>query len=357
MSLLEWFTSRWSQNSQKYVYFPIYSERTDRTLSNEVLTSGKHYFRLTLAEMFLQKTVDYGQKRYPAVHSLVQLAFGDAVVELPNIADTSRIGGKDHGSLNAIIARNYVLTPTLPFKGGTITLEAGLIEVMGENYLNSFIKVLGDFAGLLAVPQVSAVLNVVQPLSQGIQQLLGLGKGDVKLSVHDTFSAGNPLRECYLVAVADPNVDRSKLWVVADQLCEGRGLGPGQHKPYVGSDHMVFRFEVLTSRDDWQGLTAIDKPFREALRYMSEGNTTAAEAEIRRAVLAAFDAPELTEAQKDIVVTELRARYKARAAALGGAGVAAEEETLAEVMRNPALSVDEALARGRLTLDEALDLS
>ncbi|HMQ30576.1 MAG TPA: hypothetical protein PKD53_07590 [Chloroflexaceae bacterium] len=350
----KWLTSKWSEKSSQPTYERVLADRTTAKLNPTPIKANQHYYRVVLAQMYITKSVDFGQRRFPAVHSLVQATFGSTTIEIPNIADTSRLGAKEAQGAKAIVAQNFHLTPAMPFKGGTLKLNAGLIEVMGDNYINSFIQVLGGFAELLVVPQLSAALHVAKPLLTGIHKLVTMGNGSVKLQVEDTFSASG-IQDCYLVVIGAPNVKTDRLWVVDNQLVVGRGLGQGEHSPYTEHEFMLFRFEVFEERDDWKELTAIAEPFKEAQLALGRGGKKEAAAAINRAIAAALNAPELTEAQQTIAASELRELFEARKRVLGGQGLGqAPLISLDDLMRSPAMSVEDALDHGPLNLSQAL---
>jgi hypothetical protein len=189
MSLLDDLTRWIDRDRQSLTYTRIDASHVDRPLPEQTLQAGVHYIRLRLASMFLKKETRWCSSWYPAVHSIVRFNFGDRTIEVPNIADVTRLGMKatDRGD---VIARNFLLTPTVPFNGGTVSLSAGLFALQGQNYLARMLKVLSNFAGALNVAQLSLALNVVQPLVLGIQDLLGPESGHMHLSLHDSFSAG-----------------------------------------------------------------------------------------------------------------------------------------------------------------------
>ncbi|MBV8138953.1 MAG: hypothetical protein JO121_25500 [Deltaproteobacteria bacterium] len=333
------------------------SRVTPRKFNSQLLTSGTHYVRLWLSEMFLRKHVQWFTTLYPAVHSLVGFQFGSQRVNIPNIADSSRIGTQQ-SQRGDVIARNFVLTPTTPFSGGTIDVSAGLVAVQGQNNLNKFISVLGSFANLMAVPQLSAVLSVARPLADGMEQLFGAGNGHLHLGWRETF-AGGGVQECYIAVIraSQRELTQERLWVVDDELRQGKSLDPGQHTPFEDNDYMLFRIELFTDRDDWDKLTSIDTPYQEALTAAGEGDEAKATFFLRRALRAAQGADELTEVDRRRVVDKIKERYQQRKAELQVSGaVGGLPQPLGEAMRT-AISVEEAIQRGAPTDAEVLGLS
>jgi hypothetical protein len=268
-----------------------------------------HYFRLKLVEMFLGKQVAWFQNLYPAVQSVVRCNFGGQAVDIPNVADLTRLGIQASGGQGDLVARNFVLMPTLPFSGGTVAITAGLVALTGDNYLARFLKTLSGFAGLLAAPQVSAALAVAQPLAEGMQDLFGAGNGRLHLGYMNTLDGGT-LQSGYFAIIRATNeqLDPLTLCVRNGQLCR-KGAGGAAAQRLVGHDYLLFQLEVFAERDDWRALTAIDTPFREAVKQLIGGKPDEGQASLTAAVLAAFQARELTEAHRVVVIDQLKRNY------------------------------------------------
>lgn len=352
MPLLDFLNNFVDKDRQKLIAVPIDPTHVDRRIDNAAIAAGRHYVRLRLAEMFLKKDVQWFKSIYPAVHSLVRFDFGNQPIEIPNIADSTRVGMQESKQGGGdMIARNFMLTPTVPFNGGIISINAGLVAIEGQNHLKNFLNVLGNFAVLLNVTQLSTVLNVAQPLALGIQELLSGGNGRLHLGVHNSFAAGE-LRAGYIAAIraSAADINASDLWVVNDGLCEGSGLAANHHAPFVRHDHMLFRVEVFEERDDWESLTSIQEPFQESLKALRDPATTEQAANhLRTALLRAMQAPELTKADRRRVVESLKEQFQQSKDDLAFSNLAGgAPPTLKRVMRN-AMSVDLALEQDEPT--------
>ncbi len=342
----------WFKKEQKhFIHERIEGSRVNGvTLPVEPAKAGLHYFRLRLAQMFLNHKVAWFQSLYPAVHSLVRLSFGNQQVEIPNVADSTRLGIRPAGGQGDIVIGGLPLTPTLPFNGGMVSIHAGLVALTGENYLNGFLKTLGSFAALLTVPQLSAALAVAQPLALGIQELFSAGNGRLHLGLMQSFDAKD-LRNGYiaLVRAGDGEIDRSKLRVSGDVLFLGE-------KPLTGFDYLLLKIEVFTSRDDADQLTSIATPFGEAKDALAKNDVATADECLRRAILAALRAPELTEAHRRSVVTGLKARYKEAKELLSTSGFGPGDGPSLQGVLDQAETPEAAFALGPITFEEALGL-
>jgi hypothetical protein len=355
MSLWTYLKSFWTQDSQKLLMRPIPADhvRVDPPITPMTNKAKCTYVRLRLAEMFLTKQTDWGVQWYPAVHSLVQFQMGDQTVEIPNIADTSRIGGQktDRGD---IIARNFVLTPAVPFNGGLMELSAGLIAIKGANYFETGLKTLGNFAALLNVPQVSSMLELAQPLASGIQDIMSGGDGHLHLSIHDSYQAGQ-LQAGYIAAIRAKEADlkQVQLWVVDGELREGTSLEVGKNEPFTRFDHMVFRVDIFEERDDWESLSPIWNPFQQALDDLADPSTeTRALSFLRMAQSAARKSADLTIADRRRVPAALQELFDQAKNQQGRAGLMAKQSLGVTRTVKSVMSAEQAAAKGEPSLEE-----
>ncbi|HWA72258.1 MAG TPA: hypothetical protein VG937_07995 [Polyangiaceae bacterium] len=349
MSFFDSIKGLFDKDRQNFIDVVIPTERVDRSLETPAIQAGLHYFRIWMPSMFLKKEVAWFSTLYPAVHSLVKLTFGDNQVELPNIADSTKLGIQPKGGQGDVISKNYLLLPTMPFNGGVVSLVTGLVAVTGENYLNNFIRTLGSFADLLAVPQLSAALKVAGPLTAGIQDLFGQGNGRLHLGYTRTFAAADLVAGYYAVLRAKQGELDPKYLSVKEERLLYKG------EPLTGFDHLLLRIEVFSERDDWDQLTSINAPFKAALRALQTQDELKANMEIVAAIRAAYEAPELSRAHQQVVIRELKSRYQQAKNdfLLSGLGETTMPTTLAGVMKGMAVNKD-ILDRPRMSLTDAM---
>ncbi len=221
------------------------------------------------------------------------------------------------------------LTPLVPFSGGTVQIEAGLVAMKGSDILQRFMDVMGSFAKLLTVPQLSTVLSVANALSNGVNQLLGIGDNHMVLGLNLAFeSAGgggyNDLRPLYMVIINVPSGSYAseQLWIKESKLLYGTSQAEAQE--LAGVDYMLLRVETRRYRDDWDSLSSISEPFKKAIealtKYDAIGNPLVAEAEafVRTAAASALTSPDLAARDRAQVARAIWDRYKEYKAALFG---------------------------------------
>jgi hypothetical protein len=356
MSLWNKFVELFDKDRQQFIAMPLGREQIDIKPDAVPIAAGKTYFRLRLSQMFLQKEVWAAKTWYPAVHSLVKFDFANQPgVEIPNIADPA-ISGISDGQGNVIVS-NLVLTPAVPFSGGTVAISAGLVAIASANGLNDFISVFAKFGDLLAVPQLSAALKIAQPLALGIQGLFSSSNSTLHLGWKQQF-AGGELTRGYIVILrsTEAKISPSRLWVVKDQLREG--ASQNDTVPFARCDYMLLRFDVFEDRDDWDKLTYIDEPYQQALDALQDGTDEAvkkADYFVQTALRQVYKSQDLTQADRVRVTFALKDRYQQAKAALGQHGLVAKDISLTGVIRG-AMSADAALRHNEPTEADIFDL-
>lgn len=297
----------------------------------ESLAGGEGYFRLWVVQMFLKQDRAWFKSWYPVVQSLTQLRFGNlsGPLEIAHIAGPSHLRDIDPNHLDRVVQLDLPLTPLVPFSGGIVQIEAGLLAMKTSDTLQRFLDVMGDFAKLLAVPQLSSALNVADAISNGINQLLGIGDSHMVLGLNRTFeSAGggghNDLRPLYMAIIDAPSgsYPPQQLWVKEGKLLYGSTLAAAQE--LAGVNYMLLRVETRRYRDDWDALSAINDAFTKAIDALTKvdanGKPPIEEAEtyVRIAAAAALNSPDLTRRDRAQVARAIWDQYKEYKNALFG---------------------------------------
>jgi hypothetical protein len=361
MPLLETLKNLVDKDRKVFPDRPIDPTHVDHSFSTAPSQAGRDYFRLWLVQMFLTKQVAAFQQWYPAVQSLVRFQFGTNTVEIPNLADPTKALQMEQTPKGDVIFRRKALTPLMPFNGGTVELCAGLVALKGEtNYMQQFVNVVGDFAGLLAVPQLSTALDVATPVANGVQALFSAGQAGLHLGWFDTLvgtggQTANELKAGYISIIRAPQsvAAPDQLWVANDLLYKGSGLPP-QSDLLEGMDHMLLRIEIRSERDDYDQLTQIYGPFNKALDALEAEEMETAQTYYRAAVSATRTSPDLTKADRIRMVDELKTQYSVAKQAAGSKDLVAVQRPTLDAMMARAEAPDAALARGELTLEDLL---
>ncbi|MEO0565714.1 MAG: hypothetical protein AAF125_26640, partial [Chloroflexota bacterium] len=192
----------WAEtNTERYLYVPIPPERVDVAYNPEPLVPDQSYYRLWLSEMHLANSREWFTEQFPAVQASVRLKVADREAQT-----FSRVVRAPESALANGVLLNYPLTELMPFKGGTVELEAALLAFQGQSamqYVSASLGLLEKFGNLIAPPLAQAI-SVAQAVNQGIEDLVRTLDGGVTLSLHQAFVSGdvpNALRAGYIAVV------------------------------------------------------------------------------------------------------------------------------------------------------------
>lgn len=361
MGLWEWVTDKINSPGKHFIYHAIDAARTDTATQPVTIQPNRDYFRLWLSEMYLKDDVKWFQQWHPAVHSLVKFTFGGKQVVVPFIAGALNLEKVKTASSN-VVQLDLPMTTLMPFNGGVVEITAGLLALKGDNALNNFIGVMGNFATLLVVPQLSAALAIAGPVANGIQTLLGNDQdGQLKLGMSKGFGAdggggSNDLKSGYIAVIAgeEGDIDTDELWVAGGRLRRGDSLADSE--PLTDFAYMLFRIEGRSERDDWGALTDIAEPLDKAVEALGKDDLTTADAQLKTAVAATLQSPDLTRADRSRVAKAIRDEYDQAKKDFGlGLTEKAQSNDLLTTIVGKAEDVDTALNQPEPTLAELFD--
>jgi len=362
--LMGWLATRYKQASVPIVHEPIPTERVRRVdgrkADDREIVAGHHYLQIWLADLALENARDKFKAWHPAVYSVAGVEYGSSKPEqFSHVAGQSNLAQSVPGGAPADLGLNYPLTAVMPFNGGTLEFEAGLVAMPGNDDVKGFLDVLNDFSKLLIVPQLSAALAVAGPLATGISKLVGASDAKLLLRHHDAWTAsddvdpqapdqpvrGNPLRAGYfaIVSADTTKFPKDHLWVKNGRL----QFGPDEAncKALTGYDYMLFRIDRFDTRQDWKYLTTIQEPYQEAIGLLqtainapenSEKLIASARQRLSQAKLAALRSKDLTDVVgRNQVIAKLQESFDAAFKALGSGAAAADQPSdLDEVLQD-----------------------
>lgn len=119
---------------------------------------------------------------------------------------------------------------------------------------------------------------------------------------------------------------------------------PGQRELFGQLAGTELWLRTQTNRDDFRSLNNIADPFKEALRYLSEGDEDRANDALRRTLLLVRTSPDLTRAHRAAVSGALREEFdEAKKEGLGAVSIS--DVSLDDIVRRRAVPVNEALER------------
>lgn len=316
------------------------------------IVADEHYFRLRLVDMFLSKGRSWFTNWHPAVTSQVKLKVGGR-----EGTPICRVAAPPKDALSPGVFINYPLTDLLPYRGGEVDVQAGLLGLKGDSAWAMPISLLQRFSGLIGAP-LATTLTIAEQVAGGLNDLLAQAAERTHLGFHQAFTEGGATlgAKYHVVIRADDGTYAPSQLSIANNRLRYRPNPGDPERALSEHDYIVIAVDTVTERDDWR-LPDIESAMQRAKSALAEADTDGYEKHRRAAIAAALSSPDLVEADRTRVIDTIKRELKKASDALGlmaarppGAG----EKPLSELMQSSqALSRDAALSRGPYSLAEA----
>jgi hypothetical protein len=310
MSIIDWFSKQFNHDSKHYVLTRV---PTDTVVSTKFV-ANKHYFRLWLAEMYLKNDGSLFRSYSPVVQSAVEIKVGSKDSEtFPYIAGPLNLN-LDKNTLGRGVKIDFQLTNLIPYRGGNLSICAGLFAYVEKDYFQEFLGVLNNISKYLTLGQLSSVLNVTNTVVSGFQSLLNLDDKHLHLVYQQGFGGtgpdgGSELENGYFAVInADASqFDKSKLFVKNSQLHFGNDLE--SCRPLEGYDYMLFRIECASTKSDYLEVAGLRELYNKAVE---KGMSDKAEGYgiIKSAIILALNSLDLTQNDAIRVGLALKKSYE-----------------------------------------------
>jgi hypothetical protein len=284
--------------------------------SGELIDAERAYFTVRLTEMFLGRSRTLWRKFYPVVHSFC----GYADAQQHAIAGPGQLQTVTDAGLDRVVTLNFRLAGPTPFRGGDVSVVAGLYSVPGDDAAKALVETLSAVAGLalLQASPAGQVAQITQVIKAGIDSIFQLNTTKIRLGVNDTMSGAQPLRSGYYVGIAASaaEVDFTRLWLVDGHLLEGKD--PVSARPFVGHDYLVLQLERSERLPNWPALPGMTEQQQRFNAVLSDDLSSAAEKSERLNKLwpgfneALQTSPYLTKADAAAIANDVLADLKRR---------------------------------------------
>lgn len=344
MPLWDRVASWFAHNTEQLVFATI----PDPDASAKMV-ADETYFGIWLTHGFLDRDVNWFRRQYAAVHVSARFDVAGTTTTLTKLAQPAE------GMLGPGVWVNYPITGLVPYRGGTVEMEAGLTALERTSYLGAAVDVLSSFSGLIA-PPLSEAVSIAGKVADGVEKVLDAGGEEIVLGLHQAFAApggggDHQLAPCYLAVVKAESgeLDPASLSVHESRLQVGSGQDA---RPLTGYSYMLFRVEARRERDDWRFdrfsaliAKAIEAHFAgEAERF--DGYRNAVLAEILKS-------PDLTAPDRFRVARAVAKELK-EVTEVGQLVVGEKEMSLGGIVERRAALIDDSVFTSEVSLSELL---
>jgi hypothetical protein len=265
------------------------------------------YLRLWLNEGFLAQSRTWGNDHFPALHGGVSLSFGGVEgTTFTRFAKSAPLAKAPGAQLNVPI------TSLLPFRGGTVEVQAAMYQASTSGPLATAVQLVGHFASLLGPPLATAA-TITSKVSAGLDAVLDASNDQPVLGVHWSMvspGGGLPvLRSGHLVVVNAPREKLGGALCVVDGLLhvnDGSGL-----RRLTGVDYLVTQVECRTERDDWSSFQQLFTLINEARTAYLRNHGSVYVEKATEATIYVWASPDLVDADRARIALEVETQINA----------------------------------------------
>jgi hypothetical protein len=287
--------------------------------SGPLIEAEKAYFTVRLTEMFLGRSRTLWRKFYPVVHAFCTYSGA----EQHAVAGPGQLQTVTDAGLDRVVTLNFRLAGPTAFRGGDVSVVAGLYSVPGDDAAKALVETVSAITGLavLQTSPVAQIAQITQVIKNGIDSIFQLSTTRIRLGVNDTMIGSQPLRCGYYVGIGAfaTDIDFSQLWLVDGHLVQGRD--PIAGRPFTGSDYMVIQLERTERLPNWPALPGMSEQQQRFNTVLGDDLSSASDKSDRLNKLwpvfneALLTSPYLTKADAKAIANDVLADLQGRLAA------------------------------------------
>jgi hypothetical protein len=240
---------------------------------------------------------------YAALQSFISVELGEESADFACVASPGYFKDIDPARSNmAILARKRLLGP-IPYRGGDVDLDVGLVAMRSTDLLGPYLEVLETLsaAGGVTFPQLAKPFVV--PVTKGIDLLLNAGT-----DVHLEVALSTVLEKIRPGIIAVTAASRDDFDVSTARLTPEGVLLDSSGRPLRAS-YFTLEFSMSEIRDDWQQIPEIRQSIRDVRDAVLRNLPEEVEARLDQHRRVALSSPSLLPEHAELVVAEVRNRY------------------------------------------------
>jgi hypothetical protein len=260
------FDNIFHEEAKDWVFAPLGPDQVPSSAPREPIGPNENYVSIFLRSARIVNVRSGLRRFYGVVHSLIHVPHrsGDdaefAVVTVP-----MAMRDLDPNHLDRVVQLNHRLAGPVPYVGGDVQIEVGLLSVASSDLAAPYLQLLETLSKKAGVAYISSALPFADVITSGINLLMG-GADKSILEIGFSVEEESPTTGWYVaVRASKDSFDVKDLKVdPSDNKLLAAGGNSLKDYPYL-----VIEVEKETARNDWfkipelaQAYAAIQAEFR-----------------------------------------------------------------------------------------------
>ncbi len=320
MALSQFFTNVWNTIKSAPTFVPTYIEfpasQTDVQDDFKNFDDSRHYFMMSVSEMFLSYQRLWHQNFSPMVFTVCNFNYDGKTLEIPYVIGPSLLKKFEQRLPKGMLFFNTPVVGIYPWKGGNFSLSVVLCRVAETNNAEKLLNVIEEVSGNIEVSSgIAQYTKIGKVILKGVDALMGFEQTSPLLGLNNNFgqAAGNPFKPGFHAIIHGENLDKSKFWVKNNKLHYGDSLESAEE--YREDDFVLFKIGISENRYDIETLSFYPE-YKEIYNYVvNQTEITEKQRQFLKMKLAHLyvsikESPDLTEAQGKRIWEEKRNEIK-----------------------------------------------
>ena len=209
------------------------------------IENDKSYVHIRLNAMHLDAGRIAWQRFYGSICSWFTLnTYGGPDAQFCTLLRPAHLMEVDKDSPARTLTLDLPLLGPVPYRGGELTIEIGLIATRYGDLAKPYLDLLRQLSAVAGLPYVKVAMPFVDPVKAGIEGLLGISDTTrIELGLHRGWSELQT--GTFLLSNLPPNSDLS------DLRFDPHTYQPTASSPLTGQSWIIFTVGLGNERDDW----------------------------------------------------------------------------------------------------------
>jgi hypothetical protein len=163
------FATFLSASPQRFAFQTLTSDQVPGGSQQEPLRRDECYLNIFVESLRIPKARVFTTRYYGAVYSYVSTErLGDETAHLQAVAIPNNLKDVDPEAADLIVSSNLRVVGPVPYRGGDIGIELGLVAVKSVDFSASYLQLVEDIAKTAGVGLVQTAMPFARLLERGI---------------------------------------------------------------------------------------------------------------------------------------------------------------------------------------------
>jgi hypothetical protein len=264
-----------SSDARNFALVSLQEDQLPYPADGATFVKDECYLSIFVDSLRITRERVFSSRYYGAVFSYASIErLGSKKTQLRTIVVPNNLKNIDPVGISRVITSNIRVAGPVPYRGGDIGLELGLVAVKSVDFASSYLQLVEDIAKTAGVGLIQSALPFAHLLEKGVNLLFGTNQ-NVKLLVGIDTNLEPHNSSFALIALEPQQIYGRKLKIRA----EDRRLLNDDGSDFTAAPYLVFRIEGAKERDDWANIDYLRtsyEDYRSALERRRQNDAMAA---------------------------------------------------------------------------------